>query len=218
MERGTAEREILILGPDGTPVPDVLYRPPVELWDREVRALTILLDPGRLKRGVGPNRMLGPPLSAGRSYALTLGAGLTNVFGCGLSNALIKRFHIGAAVRTPVSLTDWTTTAPQAGSRYPLIIDFARILDRAGLFDSIIVSRPRGDRVPGRVATDHGETRWLFTPERPWVAGAYDIQVDPLLEDVCGNNLIAPFDRPISAGREQTCGVDFATMSFNVAS
>ena len=65
MQRGRAEEHIRLLGPDGQPAPDVLYRPPVELWDRSMRHLTILLDPGRLKRGVGPNRELGPPLKGG---------------------------------------------------------------------------------------------------------------------------------------------------------
>src|SRR5271166_5771279 len=73
MQRGRAEQHIRLLGPDGRPVPDTLYRPPVELWDRSMRHLTILLDPGRLKRGVGPNRELGPPLKPGLEYALAVG-------------------------------------------------------------------------------------------------------------------------------------------------
>ena len=56
MQRGRVRSKISLLGPDGEPAPDALYRAPVELWDRSMRRLTILLDPGRLKRGVGPNR------------------------------------------------------------------------------------------------------------------------------------------------------------------
>jgi hypothetical protein len=33
MQRGRAAEHISLLGPDGRPAPDVLYRPPVELWD-----------------------------------------------------------------------------------------------------------------------------------------------------------------------------------------
>jgi hypothetical protein len=54
MRRGRAEEQIGLLGPDGWSAPDTLYRPPVELWDNSMRHLTILLDPGRLKREVGP--------------------------------------------------------------------------------------------------------------------------------------------------------------------
>jgi hypothetical protein len=59
----------------------VLYRAPVELWDRSMQHLTILVDPGRLKRGVGPNRELGPPLKVGDEYALVAGSGLVDLSG-----------------------------------------------------------------------------------------------------------------------------------------
>lgn len=54
MRRGKAEAQISIQGPDGSPISDILYRAPVELWDPKMCCLTVLLDPGRLKRGVGP--------------------------------------------------------------------------------------------------------------------------------------------------------------------
>lgn len=72
MRRGRAEEQIGLLGPDGWSAPDTLYRPPVKLWDKSMRHLTILLDPGRLKRGVGPNRELGPPLKPGQKYGVSL--------------------------------------------------------------------------------------------------------------------------------------------------
>jgi len=49
MQRGLALEQISLLDADGQPVGDALYRPPVELWDRTMRRLTVLLDPGRLK-------------------------------------------------------------------------------------------------------------------------------------------------------------------------
>jgi len=81
MQRGRAETEIALLGPDGKPAPDVLYRAPVELWDRSMKCLTILFDPGRLKRGVGPNRELGPPLKVGQTYTLAVDAGMIDLTG-----------------------------------------------------------------------------------------------------------------------------------------
>ena len=80
MQRGRSEEQIKLLGPDGQPAPDTLYRAPVELWDRSMRHLTVLLDPGRLKRGVGPNRELGPPLKAGRKYTLAIAPGMIDHF------------------------------------------------------------------------------------------------------------------------------------------
>jgi len=54
MQRGWAMDKISLLDCEQQPVADALYRPPVELWDKTMRRLTVLLDPGRLKRGVGP--------------------------------------------------------------------------------------------------------------------------------------------------------------------
>jgi hypothetical protein len=34
----------------------------------------------------------------------------------------------------------------------------------------------------------------------PWSAGNYEIRVASSLEDVCGNSVIAAFDRPLRSG------------------
>jgi hypothetical protein len=43
------------------------------------------------------------------------------------------------------------------------------------------------------------ERLWELTPSRPWPAGRYAIVVDPVLEDLAGNNLRRPFDREAAA-------------------
>jgi len=103
MQRGRVRSEISLLGSDGEPVPDALYPAPVELWDRSMRHLTILLDPGRLKRGVGPNRELGPPLETGQVYTLAVGAGMIDSSGSRLSGTFCKRFRVTDAVRVRLS-------------------------------------------------------------------------------------------------------------------
>ena len=98
----------------------------------------------------------------------------------------------------------------------PLTLGFSRSLDWAAVRNTIAVVERSGERVAGRIATDLAETRWTFTPERPWVSGAYDIQVDPMLEDPCGNNVIAAFDRSIPAGSEQPQAEPISTIPFNI--
>ena len=90
MQRGRTEEQITLLGPDGRPAPDTLYRPPVELWDRSMRHLTILVDPGRLKRRVGPNRELGPPLKAGQKYTLAIAPGMIDSLGRSISEGFLQ--------------------------------------------------------------------------------------------------------------------------------
>jgi hypothetical protein len=199
MQRGRAQAEILILGPDGQPSPDVLYRAPVELWDRSMRQLTILLDPGRLKRGVGPNRELGPPLKDGQTYTLAVGQGMTDIFGNQLSNPVYKRFDVNEAIRDPILVEQWKLVLPLAESRQPLTLTFPRPLDWALFPHAIVVESACGQPINGQVEISHTETRWAFVPTVPWNKSSYRVRVASDLEDLCGNSLIAPFDRGLRA-------------------
>jgi hypothetical protein len=124
MRRARVEAEISVLGPDGGPAADVLYRAPVELWDKSMQCLTILLDPGRLKRGVGPNRELGPPLKVGQEYTLAIGSGIIDSSGRPLREPFHKRFRVGEAVRERVTLEQWRIDPPQTKTRQPLVLTF----------------------------------------------------------------------------------------------
>jgi hypothetical protein len=202
MQRGRAEEHIKLLGPDGEPAPDVLYRPPVELWDRSMRHLTILLDPGRLKRSVGPNRKLGPPLKPGHEYTLAIEPGMVDLSGRPLREGLYKHFRVTEAVREPIAIERWELVPPATKSSESLTLIFPKPLDWALLWHSITVASEGGRQIEGRIAIDQGERRWSFTPMSPWAAGAYYICIASSLEDVCGNSLLEAFDRPFRAACE----------------
>jgi hypothetical protein len=199
MRRGLAGEQISLIGPDGRPARDVLYRPPLELWDRSMRCLTVLLDPGRLKRWVGPNRELGPPLRVGQRYVLAIGPAMLDSSGRSLRQQFYKPFVVAAAVREPVALAHWKVLAPATNSRQPLTIQFARPLDWALLRRAITVVGDDELPIPGRVAIERGERRCSFTPASPWTPMRAAIRVAPDLEDVCGNSLFAAFDGPLRA-------------------
>jgi hypothetical protein len=209
MQRGRVEAEIRILGPDGEPAPDVLYRAPTELWDRSMQHLTILLDPGRLKRGVGPNRELGPPLKVGQEYTLAVGQGILDLSGRRLGETFYKRFRVTEAVRHPIAVEQWKILPPATKSRQPLMLIFPRPLDWALLSQTIIVVSANEQSLEGRIIIDQSEGRWNLTPTSPWAAGDYHVRVASILEDVCGNSVIAAFDRPL---RERS---DLASESAN---
>jgi hypothetical protein len=202
MQRGKAQANIELLGPDGLPAPDVLYRAPVELWDRSMTCLTILLDPGRLKRGVGPNRALGSPLRSGQRYTLAIAPGMVDMLGHPLREGFRKPFRVADAVREPIAFERWRIRIPREGTREPLELDFPGPLDWAQLWRGIAIVSERGEPISGRIDIDRGETRWRFTPDAPWRAGAYDARVSAGLEDACGNTLYAPFDGPLRSADE----------------
>ena len=200
MQRGSVAEHVRLIDPDGEPVQDALYRAPVELWDRSMRVLTVLLDPGRLKRGVGPNRELGPPLAAGRDYSLVVGAGMLAGSGRPLDAPVHKRFSVLHPVREAILPERWDLLAPSAHTHLPLELRFPRSLDWALLHSALTVTTTAGQPLTGRITMDADETRWRFTPTFPWASGAYSLTVHSDLEDISGNSPLAPFDRPLRVG------------------
>jgi hypothetical protein len=216
MQRGRAEANILVLGPDGAPAPDVLYRAPIELWDSSMTCLTILLDPGRLKRGVGPNRTLGPPLKVGERYMLAVGRGMIDVHGRPLRQSFIKAFSVREALRAPIAIKDWRIAPPTAGSSDPLELTFPTSLDWAGLWRGITVVSADGRQISGRVGIDQDEMRWRFTPDTVWRAGVHRICISPGLEDACGNTPHGAFDGPIRSAEQVSLETVGRSLTFEV--
>jgi hypothetical protein len=216
MQRGKALDEISLLDSEGRPVADVLYRHPIELWDRTMRRLTVLLDPGRLKRWVGPNVELGPPLKAGEEYTLEIGSGMFDREGRRLPQPFRKRFVVGDPVQEKISVASWRILPPVTGSRHALSLMFKDPLDWAILFRAITVSTPDRSVIEGQVAVDQCEKRWNFTPSSPWMAGTYRITVGSGLEDVCGNTVTGAFDKPLSKNFRPVDATTRSSLSFQL--
>jgi hypothetical protein len=216
MQRGRTEAEIALLGPDGHPAPDVLYRAPVELWDRNMRILTILLDPGRLKRWVGPNRELGPPLRAGQEYTLAIRSGMLDIDGRRLPRTFYKPFRVTEAAREHITVEQWKVVPPATQSREPLILLFPRPLDWSLLARAITVASTERPSTDGQIVIDQEERRWSFTPTSPWAAGEYEIRAASSLEDVCGNTIVAAFDRPLRSGSGLASEAGIHSIPFNL--
>jgi hypothetical protein len=67
MSRGEAWQHIHLMDRDsGKPVPLAFLELDQELWDPGNRRLTVLFDPGRIKRGLVPTNEIGPPIVEGK--------------------------------------------------------------------------------------------------------------------------------------------------------
>jgi hypothetical protein len=216
MRRGEASHEIRLLDSVGQHVSDALYRPPVELWDKAMRSLTVLLDPGRLKRWLGPHLALGPPLRVGEKYTLEIDSGMIDLHGRPLGECFRKDFRAGNPVREQLAVNSWKLLPPATGSREPLMLEFEASLDWAQLFWMITVSTTDGVSINGEVIVDRCETRWCFTPNSPWAVGKYRIRVRSGLEDVCGNNLSGAFDRPLRRDPNRGRGENDISLAFHL--
>ncbi|MCW2522987.1 MAG: hypothetical protein JWO63_1322 [Frankiales bacterium] len=175
-------------------LPDVLLAMEPELWDRERTRLTLLLDPGRIKRGLAPQLEAGYPLSAGQDVVLEVADTFADAGGAPLQSPAYRRYRIGPDVRRVVSVSDWTLAPPTAGSTEPLVLRFDRPLDQALARRCLTVQDERRRPVAGMSTLGEGERDWVYIPDQPWAEGDYTLSVNPVLEDLAGNSLRRVFD------------------------
>lgn len=165
-----------------------------ELWGPEGQRLTVLFDPGRIKRGLVPNREEGLPLIPGKSYRLAISSKWLDAQGEPLAETLEKRFTVTPADYDSPSPLAWTVAAPAAETKDPVVIELGDTVDHAlGLRLVDVLSSGR-NVVDGTTALAAHETRWTFTPAAPWRPGRYRLRIDGALEDPSGNSILQPFE------------------------
>jgi hypothetical protein len=209
MSRGEAWQHIHMLDEKGQPLKYEFVEIQQELWDNTHTRLTVLFDPGRIKRGVLPNEQLGPPIEDGKHYTLLIDHSWQDARGEPLAADARKQFRGGPADRTPPDPKTWRVTSPSAGSSADLVVDFPKPMDFALLQRMLQVSTGGGtvgtvtntganrgvmDTFSGAVTVDKQETEWRFTPKQPWKPGEYRILIDTGIEDLSGNHIGQAFD------------------------
>lgn len=159
-----------------------------ELWNEDRTRLTVLVDPGRIKREVATNVELGPALLSGQQYTLTIESGWSSADGTSALSTFTKTFRVSNALRTRPDTNLWTSNAPCAGTREPLNINLDRPFDRSLLTRALRVETVTGDEVEGVSQVKGAEYIWSYTPMKPWPAKDMLLIANPTLEDVAGNN------------------------------
>ncbi len=199
MSEGWAGRAIRVCLEDtGEELEGVFLPSDPELWDASRQRLTMLLDPGRIKRGLVPNREFGYPLIEGAPVRVIVGAEFRDAGGQHLKAGSAHSYQIGPPLRSRIDPGRWRLTAPVAGSLNPLVVIFDRTLDHGLLQHCLWVRDATGAPIPGQGESGAAEHNWQFTPALPWVTGGYQLVVEPHLEDVAGNSPVRVFDRDIS--------------------
>jgi hypothetical protein len=183
-----------LVADDGEDVPDALLPATVDLWNEDRTRYTVLFDPGRVKRGILPNRQMGRALVAGRQYAIVVDGAWRDANGRPLASRFRHEFTAGPPLERALDTKSWRVQPPDEGTRTPLVITFPTLLDRALLLRTIRVESDGGDVVQGEVGLGSGETEWRFTPERPWSRAASWLVVSGVLEDPSGNRINRAFE------------------------
>jgi hypothetical protein len=200
MSRGRSYDHVQLLDAQGKIVELPFLELDEELWNPEMTRFTLLIDPGRIKRGVLPLEQIGPSLEKGKSYTLVVSRAWRDGNGQPLAADFRKNFRVVAADRAPIDPQNWKLETPASASREPLAIGFGESLDYALAQRVIAVVTASGAVIKGTVALTEQERLWKFRPEQPWQAGAYQLLIETTLEDLAGNNIGKPFEVDVFEG------------------
>jgi len=184
---------IAFLDDSGTEIPGVVLPLDTDLWNADRTRYTVILDPGRVKREILPNRQMGRPLRDGENISIVVRRDWPDANGLPLAAEFKRRYRVGPSAEHALATKDWHIAAPSVGTRDPVTVTFPAPLDFGLLQRSLAVSRGVTP-VPGDIQIAAGETKWDFVPRAEWERGPYVLTVQPSLEDLAGNRIGRAFE------------------------
>ena len=187
-----------------------------ELWNPDGTRLTVLFDPGRIKRGLLPREQDGPVLQEGQSYTLKIDATWPDATGVPLKKGFTKKFIVTAPDVEMPSPARWKITVPDAGSINPLTLDFPEPLDHALLQRLLWIEDAGKHAVEGQVQVGNVERQWAFVPSQAWKDGDYRVVIGTGLEDLAGNNVARPFEVDRVQRPDDEFIPDYVTLEFKI--
>ena len=195
MQRGGIYQHIHLINGAGDEVEAPFLEVDEELWDPQMRRLTLFIDPGRVKRGVRPLEEVGAALEANTKFRLIIDKAWQDAKGAPLKNGAEKIFQVIAPDRSVPDPSQWEICSPAAGLHLPLIVRFEEPLDYALASSRIdVFSVEEQSRIAGTSTLIEMETIWVFVPSTPWKAGGYNLRFSHLIEDLAGNQVGKPFE------------------------
>jgi hypothetical protein len=190
--------QLWLLNEEEQAVPDPFLIFSQELWSADGRRLTVLMEPGRIKRGLGADPAHEPALVVGRTYSL--------VVTC-LGQTARHTFRVSDPILEPIDETRWNIVSPNEGTLDPAVLQFDRVMDVALCEDEMRILSPSGDVVETRVSLAPDECAIHLTPSHAWSAGEHRLVVSHRFEDVCGNRLGEALDHNLGAGARARAGM-----------
>ena len=205
MEQGVFLERITLQRQDGSRVHGAFRE--TELWSPDGKRLTLWLHPGRQKTGVNLNTDEGSVLQENQQHTLKIAASWRSTTGAALEKEAVFGLSAGVVDHVCPDPQRWRITSPKAGTQDPMAVTFDEPLDPAMLVTALHVKRGDGE-VSGVVTVAQDARAWSFKPSAAWKPGLHMLHIDPLLEDLAGNNLIGPFevdrDEPAKVTRRNT--------------
>ncbi|WP_299252616.1 Ig-like domain-containing protein [uncultured Aquimarina sp.] len=169
------------------------------LISNDRKLLTLWIEPGRQKRGLGPNKQLGRVFNKD-TYRLIVTKDIKDSNGISMQKDFIHSFNIGNTDRIKPTIDDWKIDIPKINSISKLLVHCSEPMDYGSLQDNINIVDSNTLEVKGMWQLLEQETILSFQPKEPWKKGNYQILCNPEIEDLAGNNLSRLFDKEIKNG------------------
>jgi hypothetical protein len=208
---------VVLLDDRGQEVVDAFLPLDADFWSADRTRYTVFFDPGRVKRGILPNRQMGRALLPGRAYTLLIRRDWRDGHGLSLKEEFRHTFRASAPIERPLSMATWKIDVPAARGRDPLSVTFPDALDHGLLQRALSVSF-EGKAVDGDVSIDDHETTWRFTPRAAWAPGEYQLVALSFLEDVSGNRIGRAFEVDEFERTDSSPEPERMTRSFSIPS
>jgi len=215
MREGESVHYLTLLRNDRDTVPEVFLNLQPELWNDDRTMLTVWLDPGRIKRGLQPNRQLGAPLKKGEHYTLVVSDQWKDIQGAALPKSYYKKFSTTTRDSLSPDPRTWTIYPPTSHTNV-LSIDLKSSLDYSLLNSTLHVVDMKEKTVVGQWQISNEEKNLSFTPNEPWKNGNFRLQIETRLEDLVGNNLNRPFDVDVRAKTKLLSDEKMISLPFKV--
>ncbi len=190
--------QLWLINEEGQIVPDPFLVLSQELWSHDGSRLTVLMEPGRIKRGMSEDPSHEPAFVVGRTYSLIITA---------LGQTARHTFRVSDPVLEAIDEIGWRIVSPMVGSLDPVVVHFDRVMDAALCEDEIRILSSSGEVVQTRISLARDGTTMQFIPSHPWNAGEHSLVVSDRFEDVCGNRLGEALDHDLNAAGRPRAGM-----------
>ncbi len=174
----------------------VFYQYPHEFWNNTRTKVSLLVDPGRVKRGLIAHNRLGRAFEEGVTYHLKIDSLLLNFEDQPLQKSVTKTFvAITEDIQAP-NVNDWQLSQPRIETVEPLIINLKDKIDHVSAQTLLRITQ-NNQLVEGHFEMK-GDTSLAFIPKSDWSRGKYQLSINSKLEDLTANSVNQVFDHNIA--------------------
>lgn len=204
-----------LLDGNGKTIERAILKEIPELWNDDHVQLTIWIEPGRIKRGLGPNVELGPVLEENNSYSLFISGRFRDENGVELDQDYVKKFVAGEADREKLNVDEVVTKYHSEDKSNYLTVKFGEAVDFSSSIANLSIQGSSTQVIKGSWQLTNEDTEAIFTPESKLEKGHYEVLLNSVIEDLAGNNFVRNFDQEINEKLERDSKKQFR-VSFDI--